>query len=250
MGATKFSTAKEIQKIAKVPRQEIYSILSDLQEMGLVVRTIGRPLMFKATPIKKGVSILLKQKIRETKKMQQQAEEMMENHNQMIHNHEAQATKQHFVLLPKKGASITKRQEEIDNTKMSLDFISSWKRFPKTIDTFGKNIIMALERNVKIRFILENHKDMHQIQEMVNNFKKYPNYELRNIHNNPQAIIGIFDKKKIIITTSAKVGFAEVPSLWSDNPCLVSVFCEHFEQAWAKAAKNISIDLSIKPTLL
>jgi sugar-specific transcriptional regulator TrmB len=234
-----FSTVKEVQKISEVPRQEIYKILYILQEMGFLERTLTKPVMFKATPLQQVVSFLLKRKIQETKKLQKEVEEMMESYCHEIHNLKVQEFKPHFVLISKKEASISKRQEDIDNAQTSIDFITSWKRFPRTVHTFKENVKKALEKNVKMRVILEKPKDLHEIPEKIDNYKKFPNYQLRYILHPPKAIIGIFDKKKAIIKTSASVGLTESPSLWTDNACLLSVFSDYFEIMWITAIEKI-----------
>ena len=199
--------------------------------------TISRPLRFKGIPIQKGISFLLKEKIKETKKMKKKAEKIIEY--QRNNNIKIQKYEPHFILISKKEASITKRQEEIDNAKKSIDFISSWKRFPSTIDTFGEDGLNALKRGLKMRVILEKPKDLNQIPETVQKLKEFPKYKLRYFLGQPSAIIGIFDREKVIIKTSATVGLAEKPSLWTDNPCLVLVIQDHFEMMWITAMEKI-----------
>ena len=68
-----------------------------------------------------------------------------------------------------------KRHEEIDNAEIEIDFISSWKRFPRNMYIFGENIKKALERGVKIRVILEKPENMNQIPEIIEEMKKIQN---------------------------------------------------------------------------
>ena len=171
--------------------------------------------------------------------MQKNAEKMMEDYRPKTNKEMVHEIKPHFVLLSGKKASIIKRQSEIESAKSCIDFITSWKRFPRTIDTFGDDGIQVLKRGVKMRVILEKPIDMNQIPEIVNEIKKFPNYELRYILDQPSAIIGIFDEERVIIKTSASVGLAEQPSLWSDNQCLVSVIQDHFEMMWITALEKI-----------
>ena len=237
IGSSIFITAKQIHEVSEVPRQHIYRILSALQQIGLVESTISRPLRFKGIPIQKGISFLFTEKIEETKKMKKKAEKIIEY--QRNNNIKIQKYEPHFVLISKKEASLIKRQEEIDNAKKSIDFISSWKRLPLTIDTFGENVRKALERGVNMRVILEKPKDLNQIPETVQNLKEFPNYKLRYFLGQPSAIIGIFDRKRAITKTSVTVGLAEKSSLWTDNPCLVSVIQDHFEMMWITAMEKI-----------
>ena len=139
IGSKNFFTIKEIRIKSEVPRQDIYRILSRLQELGLVEKTISRPVRFKALPIQEGIPFLLKQRKEETKKMEQRAEKIIDDYRPEINNHRVCEYEPHFVLIPKKMASLKKRCEEIDNAQKSIDFITSWKRFPSTIQTFGEN---------------------------------------------------------------------------------------------------------------
>ncbi|MEM4733518.1 MAG: helix-turn-helix domain-containing protein, partial [Candidatus Bathyarchaeia archaeon] len=47
----KKATAKTISNFSKIARQEVYRVLSDLYEKGLVEKIIAKPTEFKAVPI-------------------------------------------------------------------------------------------------------------------------------------------------------------------------------------------------------
>jgi sugar-specific transcriptional regulator TrmB len=232
IGSTRFFSVNDIQKKAEVPRQEIYRILFALEEFGLVEKTVDRPILFRGIPFKQGVSFLLTKRVQETKKMVKKAEEMIEKFLPINNCNNSQEVKPNFILVPKNEPSITKRQEEIDNAETEIDFISSWKRFPREMYIFRENIKNALGRGVKIRVILEKPENMDQIPEVIKEFKKNPKYELNFIHKPPKAIVGIFDKKRALIKTSASAGLAEAPTLWTNNPCFVSVLSDFFEFMW------------------
>ena len=54
----KRATAKNIHRASKVARQDVYQLLSDLQEKGLIEKIIGNPAKFKPIPASDAVSIL------------------------------------------------------------------------------------------------------------------------------------------------------------------------------------------------
>lgn len=237
MGDKKFSTAREVQKKSEVPRQEIYRLLLELEELGLVEKTIGRPANFRAIPVENGISFLLKEKIHETVQMQKKAEKIIEKHQNQYNDKIVENIMPQFVLISKKEASILRRREEIDKAQKSIEFITSWKRFPLTISTFGDNAIKALKRNVNMRVILEKPEDINQIPNLVQKLYEFPNYELRYIDGAPSAVIGIFDNKRAMLKTSSSVQLAEKPSLWTSNKCLVSVLSEYFEYVWSNTGR-------------
>jgi hypothetical protein len=92
---------------------------------------------------------------------------------------------------------------------------------------------IALENGVKIRVLLEKPSDGHKLPEIVNDLLEYyPNYKIKFIAAEPSAIIGIFDRKRVIIDTSINAGLAEQPSLLTSNPSLVSIIIDYYERIW------------------
>jgi sugar-specific transcriptional regulator TrmB len=58
----KRATANNIHRKSNVARQEVYRILSDLQEKGLVEKVIDKPTKFKPIPASDAISILLQRR--------------------------------------------------------------------------------------------------------------------------------------------------------------------------------------------
>jgi hypothetical protein len=61
---------------------------------------------------------------------------------------------------------------------------------------------------------------------------------VRYIVTLPKALVAIYDKKEVSILTSEKAGWAESPSLWSNNPSLVALSQNYFDTLWDKASEN------------
>jgi sugar-specific transcriptional regulator TrmB len=55
-------TIHEISMLSNVPRQDIYRIVSELQELSLVGKIVAKPIRFQALPIEEACAILLKRK--------------------------------------------------------------------------------------------------------------------------------------------------------------------------------------------
>jgi len=238
MQCREFSTVYEIRMVSEVPRQEIYKILSTLEEMGMVEKTLKRPIRFRALKMQEAVSFLLKNKTQELKEIKKNIKEMLKNFKPTIHDKNNNEVKPTFLLISKKEASISKVQKEIDKAKTCIDFIVSWKVFHRSIDAFRNNTKKALKRNVKIRMVLEKPKNMHEFSEELQVFKQFPQYQLRFILNSPQALMGIYDKKQMMIQTSSTVDLAEKPFFWTDNPCLLSALIDYFDLVWLTALEK------------
>ena len=241
LASTKFSTVREIQKTSEVPRQEIYKILERLQDMGLIERTLTRPIRYKAVPFRQGITFLLNQKIEETKKLQKEAKELIEKHHFINHKLEDKENMPEFVLISKKEAYLTKRKKEIDNAQTRIDFLTPWKRFPGVVYNFEDNAKKALERNVKIRVALQMPKDLNDIPERIQSFKKNPNFKLRYLIECPPTLMAIFDKKKALIDTSSLDDITEATALWTDNKAIITIFCDYFDVIWKTTIEDQDI---------
>lgn len=83
---TYFSLAKlekaEVKAIAKASnsyRSDTYRVMLSLEELGLAEKIVGEPVMYKATPMREGLCILIQRKTQECVRLKQQAEEAVES---------------------------------------------------------------------------------------------------------------------------------------------------------------------------
>ena len=62
-----------------------------------------------------------------------------------------------------------------------------------------------------------------------------PNIKFRFVRDPPQAHLLIIDEKEVFFKLSTLGIFAEKPSIWSCNPCLVAIAQNYFETLWNKS---------------
>lgn len=70
---------KTISKASNVARQDIYRIIPTLEKLGLAEKIIANPTMYKATPIKEGLSILLQNRKEEIADLQKKTTSLINN---------------------------------------------------------------------------------------------------------------------------------------------------------------------------
>jgi sugar-specific transcriptional regulator TrmB len=234
------STAKNLSREAKIARPDIYRVITSLEKMGLIEKSLDKPTVIKAIPLQEGISFLVQRRKQETLNIIQRTQRMVQDFTKYESKTREQEYKSQFVLFPQKEAYIRKLGEEIDNAQTSIDAICSWKRLPLTTYTFIENAIQALERNVKIRVILEKPKK-HLLSETMREINKYPSFMLRYIRNPPLVILCIFDRKRIFVDTHASAGLGEVPALWTNNPSCVELARNYFETLGNTAIEKSTI---------
>ena len=227
LGSERLLTAKEISKITSITRQDVYRIMPTLQNIGLVEKSITAPTMFKPTPLKLGVSILMENKM-------QQYNELINKANKLSSKSETKNQQ------PAEEAVIQKINNVTGNVQMSLDIVTSRKRFPRAVVEFFDSRMQSLQRGVKIRVVSEKLTSINMALEEIMSIEKQAGAVTRFLSAPPPALILLIDEKEVMIITSA-TGTLETSALWSTNPSLIALGKSYFENMWNSAA-NYSVN--------
>lgn len=230
--------AKEICEVTKIARPYIYNVIRGLEKLGLIEKTVGKHSEIKAIPLKVGISFLVQRKKQETLRLTERAKKMLHDFKKYDNKTTVNEYTSQFIWLSKKEPYIRKRRKEINSAKKSIDFVTSWERFPLTAFTFAENAEKALKRNVRMRVVMERPPKHRSLPRVIEKLKGYPNYTLRYSHNPPSAVIAIFDKIRIIFDASSTAGLAECPALWSNNPSLLAAMKDYYETLWIRALEE------------
>ena len=67
------STGRTTAKAAKVASQDVYRVLTELQEKGLVEKIIAKPNKYRPIPLKDGLSMLLQRRNKQTAELKKAA---------------------------------------------------------------------------------------------------------------------------------------------------------------------------------
>jgi sugar-specific transcriptional regulator TrmB len=231
------ANARTVWKNSGVARQEIYRLLTELQEKSLVEKIVAAPTEFRAVPMQDALATLLKRKVNECEEIEKKTRELLDrfraNHQENMTDEEGE-----FTLITTKDANVCRINEAAINVKKSVDIIDSWDSFNYAIVVYVEQIIKSAKRNVKFRFITDKPKDGETVPKFFQTWKKNGWAELRYIPTRPSASIRIEDGKQVTLCITAAEHTLEAPSLFSDNPCLVAVLQEYFDLKWSKATED------------
>jgi sugar-specific transcriptional regulator TrmB len=226
-----------ISKISKVARPEVYANLSKLQELGLIEKIIKMPLTYRAIPMNKGLTFLLKTKTEQYKKVRAQTRILLDTAK--MEKPKKKIGEPQFVLIPRGRTVIERIKTAIEKAQLSMDFVLSWKMFSRGItSTFAESMEVAWAKNVKIRIIVQNPLESKTVKQLIEFCRKKPFCQIRFIRHHPRTIFKIHDKKEVFIITNSKTDLAGSPTLWSNNPSLIALADDHFEILWHTAIES------------
>ena len=233
------STVETISKLSNIPRPDLYRIIAELQEVGLTEKIIGVPVRFKATPIQDGITLLLNRKIKETSEVQHEANELLKKFKET--KAIIQEENDQFVLIPRKEVLAKRRKKAIETAQTSIHVVTTWKRYSLVMFTHKEELRKAAERGIQIHYVTEkpeDEKSLAHAKEIVQDFKKYPSFQVRYVHTPVTSVAVVFNKKEVIVITSPSLDLDESPALWSNNRSLIELAENYFEIMWNKPLEH------------
>ena len=226
--------ARQISRISKVARQDIYRVLWALEKLGLVEKVITKPFSFKAIPIQECVSTLMERRIKEMSELRSKSRELIkcvtENQRKTIFPEK----ETQFILIPKE-AMVHERRKSIETSQNSIDIITTCKRFVQSIFKYGADYRRALKRGVKIRYIVgkpEGESQLIGVIETLKFVKKYPLFKVKYFRDPIPTVLALVDKKKLFIFIVPTQELEESDALFSTNPSLIKLSEHCFEMMW------------------
>ena len=225
------SKAKTIAEVSLVNRQDIYLLISSLQEMGLIQRKLTAPTTFTATPIADVVETLIKRKAHELKSVRAKTKHLVEKFSQ-IPSRPDSLEGMPCLGVVSEGDRGKKYRYALENVLHSVDVVTTWKRFKQAIILFEDQIANVLEQGVVFRVVTE--KPQHDIlPNSVNKaLIKNPNYKLRTIPSSPSSVMSIFDNLEVALAFNNTASLTSGLHLWSNSPNLVALSQVYFSSLW------------------
>jgi sugar-specific transcriptional regulator TrmB len=228
-------TAQAIHKISGVARPDVYRVLGELEDAGLVEKIISKPEKFHAISAEECVSTLLQRRKRKTQQLQKEALRLAQA-LRGITAHEEPNDKYEFILISGRNAVYAKAEKMMRSIQELICFLGLTRRILAWLPTGSHSLEEALVRKVDCRMIMP--KPEKELLEPLKSLGKHPNFGLRLILEQPKTAFSIWDRKEILMTTSANDTPTPAPVLWSNNKSIVNLCQEYFECLWLKAEKT------------
>lgn len=228
--------ARIIGNYANIARQDVYSILNDLHQLGLVEKIIDTPLKFRSVDMKDCINILLSRKTDETIKLNQTAKKLLGS-IQRVEKCKYDPTDVSLVLFNNKHALLRRSRKAIEQSTNEIRFVTTFEAFIYWATLHVEHFKQAFLRHVKIKFIFDEPQNKPVIPRELKALLKNQPFEIRTIASTPKAVVGLFDDKIMFTTISTANLRNEHIRLWSDQPSMIELARSYFDKHWGSAAK-------------
>jgi sugar-specific transcriptional regulator TrmB len=227
-------TAHTIAALSSVSRPDVYRVLNELQNIGLVEKIIAKPEEFHAISVEESVSLLLQRRIRKTQILQNKGLQLIETLKKTESIQGLQSSRGEFVFIQGKRTAYARSQRMLENLKDSLFFVGLTKSMSAWLTQYFIAVEDVLAKGIDCRIIVPKAGDR-PIKDPFVALRKYPNFKVKIIDGLPKASFSIWDKKEILITTSNIDVSFRAATLLSNNRSLIDLCADYFECLWQKA---------------
>jgi sugar-specific transcriptional regulator TrmB len=227
------ATARNLHKVSNIARQNIYQLLSDLEEKGLIEKVIAKPTKFKPIPADQAISLLLQRKKEQNSQLREKAIKHFRNFEIGCAKTVVLDKNAQFLLLSKSETSplghIDKLGKAVNKAKKSVVSLITFPIFMK-VQLMDENIWKkAARRGVKIQFIIArsaNEKSEINLDPMLENTN---NFEIRWTSSLPTATVLLIDDNEVFCRIGTNI---ESPVLWSSSPQFVGMVKDYVKMKW------------------
>ncbi|MCW4005948.1 MAG: hypothetical protein NWF04_05050 [Candidatus Bathyarchaeota archaeon] len=231
----KDSNARSIANFLKIARQDVYKVLDELEQLGLIEKQINAPMRFRAIPLQDAFSVLLNRRIEKTFRLQAKtkmiARKFRRKNGAVVGYEEPK-----LLLVPQGDALIFRFRKAVSSAQRTIDVISTTKCLTQALFFMTEEFEWALKNGVQIRFIVDVTAEDYSPIALPNTFLNSPNCKIR-IRRNPSLVTRfcIYDVKELSVVLCSEKDFGKSSSLWSDYTSMVEAYQDYFDLLWITA---------------
>lgn len=228
------ANVKTISKSSSVARQDIYRIMSALQKLGLAEKIIAKPTIYKATPIKEGLSILLQKRKEKIAELQKKTSSLLDTFQANNAEIALQEGSMQFMVTSEISLLHKMHKKLTGAAQTSIDIVIPLNFVEVMLSNESRCFKRAIRRGAKMR-ILAQKTEGETMPRKPQALAEKPFFELKYLYTPDQLGMHIFDRKEVTLCVSEKGG---VPSLWSSNSNIVKLATNYFDCMWNKAEES------------
>jgi sugar-specific transcriptional regulator TrmB len=225
--------ARFVAGLAGVPRQEVYGLLIELQQLGLVKQNLTVPVSYTPKPLLDTLKLLLEQRSNDLTVVTRKAKLLAGKLNPTLPAGTMNLPTKPCFGVVSQGERGRKYQEAIEQTQHSIDALISWVRFKQWCFYFERQLIDALRKEVIIRIITEKPLNCRLPKWVHSAQRKYPSFQLKTVPFMPEAVVTIFDHTQIALAYSPNSRFTKGPDLWSSHAAFLAAYQAYFNSILA-----------------
>ncbi len=218
--------------------QDIYKILPKLEKMGLITKTIDKPVMIKAIPVEKALSRLVDtEKEKAEKRIDNLENNLKELTDSIRYQQFSEIQSEESCFIPLMTVKQIKNRADLTfgNATSSCDLVINLDLIQPLMGTFHHNFKQFSKNNANVRIIIEDPSEPDYVKKIIEKaFSEYANISVKLVYKLQSIPYYIIDRGEVWISMEKKTEIGLPCVLWTNGKNIVQFFQECFNEAWKK----------------
>jgi sugar-specific transcriptional regulator TrmB len=231
-------TISSIAAETKIHEQDIYKILPKLEEMGLITRTVERPIIIRAVPPEVALGHIINTeqhkfylRIKQLKKTCEALAEAIKDKQAGSPPNEIQTT-----FLTTDNAINNRLGYSFENATEEVNAVYNFVLMRRRLFLVEKWYQLLADHGVRTRIILDNIVNVEDAQKILKFvIPKNGDFVIRQNQELTVKPYLIIDNKEVFISTQRKTANDLQCLLWTNIQNIVSIYKDNFGRAWEKS---------------
>jgi sugar-specific transcriptional regulator TrmB len=229
------ASAAEIAKTSAIARSDVYRVTPMLEEIGLIEKEIGVPIVFRAMPMQQALEVMTKRKTSEIAEIEADAKQALKK---LGNNGSLTQTQESKLIITSEKKLFEKRMDiQVHEAQLSLEAIGTPEALKSMVYNQISDLKRAIKRGVIIRVITEKHYQPKAITKILEDLERNSLFKVKYLSTPVPVMISITDKKIVNIMMTPD----ELPCLCVSNHPILTISQGYFEAMWNAAESAIKI---------
>jgi len=234
--------AKDIAKASEIARQDIYRIMPTLEKLGLAEKMVAAPILYKATPLKDGLAMLLHAKVTEQTLLRKRVKFLLNNDQEGSFDAIIPEESTQFIITSEKKLLVKKFQTSLLGAR-TCDLVFPAFAWNFVMFNLSEEIGVAVTKGARIRIVTQESTISPLIYRKVEILRKHSCFQIRFTRSTIDFGIAIFDGGEVNVCVSDNM--LEVPSLCTNNPQFLKIAQIAFDCEWNNAVDYSNMQLKL-----
>jgi sugar-specific transcriptional regulator TrmB len=219
---------KVVSRVSGVAGRDVSRVVSGLQELGLVENGASSRDVYTAVPLRKGLLVLLQQKVEENAVLQEKTRRLIEAFDEASVGAAVGEECSQFEVTSERSVLHQKASASTNAARKSQDSILTLAGF-KVMLSYGQDVKGALGRGVRLRIVTEEPESQQEARDLLRGFE-HPLLTVKYVPAPIPICMMLFDDAEVHL----RVTEDDVPSFWSNNPHIINLSRTYFDEMWSK----------------
>ncbi len=224
------SSVAAIAKQSKTSTSETQNVMINLFELGIVQKVSEKPQLYKAASADQTLKFLMQRKTKQSNELKFDTGSLVSN---LIIRRDQFKEQNRLVSISQKEVFLNRGMEAIHQVEVSIDFILTWDMFLECAQHVNQK---TNKPNIMCRFIVEQPSNIGDL-EILKKFNRWVG-NIRFMQASPKALLGIYDKKDLMIIDGPDSDMNSSSSMWTSTKSIVTLSQSYFENLWLKSSKE------------